>query len=351
MDSLTQITLGASVAVAVSGRRIGHLKAACWGGLIGTLPDLDALVDLGDPILNMIRHRAESHAILYLSLVSPVLAWIMARFPGNHQRNTTGPTFRNLLLMVWLVLMTHIAIDFLTVYGTQLARPFSDEPFGMGSVFIIDPIYTTSLLAGLIGAIVRPGAPGRRWNAMGLAIGGVYLCAGLMIQQHVTSLARNAMPAGADGAKLLVNAAPLNTVLWRLLAVTPEHYYEGWYSILDTSPHISWEKFDRGRSWIDMHHDHLHVQRIARFSKGFFSMHETNGRLFITDLRLGLEPAYSFRFDLTEARAEPPAGGRSLPPRLERTRPDLAAGLPWLWQRMLGRTEQSFHAHTATRPP
>ena len=351
MDSLTQITLGASVAVAVSGRRIGHLKAACWGGLIGTLPDLDALVDLGDPILNMIRHRAESHAILYLSLVSPIFAWIMARVHRNRQGDMNGPDFRNFLLMVWLVLMTHIALDFLTIYGTQLARPFSDEPFGMGSVFIIDPIYTTSLLLGVIAAIICTGASGRRWNAAGLAIGGVYLCAGLIIQQHVTGVAGNSMPSGANDAKLLVNAAPLNTVLWRLLAVTPEHYYEGWYSILDNSPRISWERFDRGASWIAAHHENLHVQRIASFSKGFFSMHETNGQLFITDLRLGLEPAYSFRFDLTEAIGEPPVVGRTAVPRLERKRPNLAEGLPWLWQRMLGRTAQSFHRHTATRPP
>lgn len=350
MDSLTQITLGASVAVAVSGRRMGHLRAACWGGLIGTLPDLDALIDLGDPILNMIRHRAESHAVAYLSLASPLLAWGVHRL-GQNRSALQRAGFGNCLLMVWLVLMTHVAIDFLTIYGTQLARPFSDEPFGMGSVFIIDPIYTLSLLSGLFAALIRRTETGRRWNMGGIAIGTTYLAVGLFVQQHVTGVARASMPQGADDAKLLVNAAPLNTVLWRLLAVTPEHYYEGWYSILDSSPHITWERFDRGASWIAAHHDHLHVQRIAGFSKGFFSMHEESGRLYITDLRLGLEPAYSFRFDLTDAIQDPPVDGRTAPPVLRRQRPELAEGLPWLWQRMLGHSRESFHGYRATQPP
>ena len=43
MDSLTQIALGAAVGTAVLGRRAGP-RAAAWGALCGTLPDLDVLV-------------------------------------------------------------------------------------------------------------------------------------------------------------------------------------------------------------------------------------------------------------------------------------------------------------------
>ena len=63
MDSLSQFALGAAVSVAVMGRRTAVWKAALWGGVLGTLPDLDALIDHGDPVLNMVLHRAETHAL------------------------------------------------------------------------------------------------------------------------------------------------------------------------------------------------------------------------------------------------------------------------------------------------
>ncbi|MEZ7816091.1 MAG: metal-dependent hydrolase, partial [Burkholderiaceae bacterium] len=44
MDSVTQILLGASISVAVMGRRTAVWKAALWGGVAGLLPDLDVLL-------------------------------------------------------------------------------------------------------------------------------------------------------------------------------------------------------------------------------------------------------------------------------------------------------------------
>ncbi len=63
MDSLSQIALGAAVGMAAMGRRTALWKAALWGGVCGTLPDLDAFIDHGDPVRNMTFHRAESHAL------------------------------------------------------------------------------------------------------------------------------------------------------------------------------------------------------------------------------------------------------------------------------------------------
>ncbi len=82
MDSLTQITLGAAVGVAVMGRRTAVWKAALWGGIAGTLPDLDVFVDHGDAVLNMVRHRGESHSFFYLTLF--FAAARLAGRPGIH---------------------------------------------------------------------------------------------------------------------------------------------------------------------------------------------------------------------------------------------------------------------------
>ena len=78
---------------------------------------------------------------------------------------------------------------------------------------------------------------------------------------------------------------------------------------------------------------HALVDRVARFSHGFFTMSEAEGEVFITDLRMGHEPTYSFHFNLGTS-AELASGQRATTQRWQR--PDLTTALPWLWARMWG---------------
>lgn len=75
MDSLSQIALGAAVSIAVFRRRQPLWQSAALGAVLGTLPDLDVLIQHGDPISDMTLHRTESHSLFYLTLLSPLLAW------------------------------------------------------------------------------------------------------------------------------------------------------------------------------------------------------------------------------------------------------------------------------------
>ena len=52
MDSVTQAVLGGAVSYTVLGRRLGK-RAALYGIILGTLPDLDVLIDFGGPIENI----------------------------------------------------------------------------------------------------------------------------------------------------------------------------------------------------------------------------------------------------------------------------------------------------------
>ena len=76
----------------------------------------------------------------------------------------------------------------MTVYGTQLLLPFSDYPVGVGSVFIIDPLYTLPLIVGILGWLWlrhRDPARAQRWNATGLALSTLYLGWTVAAQAHV----------------------------------------------------------------------------------------------------------------------------------------------------------------------
>jgi inner membrane protein len=332
MDSLSQLALGAAVGVAVMGRRTAVWKAALWGGVCGTLPDLDALVDFGDPVLNMVLHRSDTHALLWLALLSPALGALVARLHGERAQ------WRHWSLAVALALLTHPLLDAVTIYGTQLLRPFTDEPVGLGSLFIIDPAYTLPLLVGVIVALVRRNAGGWRWNLGGLALSTAYIAWSAAAQLHVKDVAREALARqGLPAAQLFVTPTPFNTVLWRVVALDGTHVHEGFWGFLDGRREIVFERYPQGTALLQQldggPHANDRLQRIVRFSDGFYRLREVDGRLQVADLRMGQHPNFVFEFAV--ARREG-ASLVAMPPEEAGGRGDFGPALDWLGRRIRG---------------
>ena len=293
MDSLTQVTLGAAVGTAVLGRRIGY-RAALWGGICGTLPDLDVFVPFGDPVADFTYHRSFSHSLLVLTALTPLLVWLIIRIHPQ-----TAVYKRQWFWLVWLALITHSLLDSLTIYGTQVLWPLLDTPVGIGSIFIIDPLYTVPLLVGVLGALLlwRKPARGARLNLWGLGLSTLYLGWSLVAQQIVTEQARTALAQQNIGyERLLATPAPFNTVLWRIVAMNKNHYHEGYYSLLDQHTNISFHEYPSQESLLEPLASHWPVERLRWFSKGFYKVSENNGKIIMSDLRMGLEPDYVFAF-------------------------------------------------------
>lgn len=337
MDSLSQLALGGAISIAVMGRRTAIWKAALWGSVAGTMPDLDALVDFGDVVSNMVYHRAESHGLFYLTLLAPLLAWSVSRIHGQRD------LFTRWWLALWLVLFTHPLLDYFTVYGTQLLQPFSSYPFGLGSMFIIDPLYTLPLVIGVAAALIIRQPSGLRWNTVALTFSCLYLGWSVAAQQLVKSVVRENLAArGITGAKALVTPAPLNTVLWRVVVMRPGGYEEGFYSLLDADRRIKFDAFPNNDKLTGDLATNPNVQRLAAFTHGFFSMQQQSGQAVLTDLRMGQEPNYVFSFAVAE---QPPgiastAGTantwQTITPVTVGTRSNTRELLRWLWPRMLG---------------
>jgi inner membrane protein len=329
MDSVSQIALGAAVGVATMGRRTAVWKAALWGAVAGTLPDLDVFVDHGDPIRNMVLHRAETHAPFWLTLFSLPFAAVVARLHGE------WALWRRWWLAIWLALVTHPLLDAFTVYGTQLGLPFADHPFGVGSVFIIDPLYTLPLLVGAGWALATRGAGrGLAANALGLLLSTAYLGWGVAAQQQVSRLASASLAAqGIVAERVLVTPTAFNSLLWRVVAVSGEHYHEGFYSLLDDMPRIGFDRFERGTALAGELQGIEGAQRIVAFSKGFFKLQQVGARVLITDLRMGQEPAYIFSFVVAERQSA--AVALAVPEQVG-ARIDIGRALPWLWRRIGG---------------
>jgi inner membrane protein len=325
MDSISQIALGAAVSVAVMGRRTALWKSAAWGAVAGTLPDLDVFIDHGDAIANMVLHRAETHALFWLTLFSVPLAALVARLHGE------WAVWQRWWLAVWLALITHPLLDAMTVYGTQLALPWSNHPFAVGSVFIIDPLYTLPLVAG---TGITLATTRLRANTLGLVLSTAYLAWGFGAQQHVGRVARDALTRqGIAAERVLVTPSAFNTIAWRVVVMQRDHYLEGFYSLLDKERTIAFDRFERGAA-LEADVSGFHgYQRIRDFSRGFYALRQQGPRVLITDLRMGQEPAYTFSF----AIAERASAATALPvPEQVSTRPDLGRVMPWLWRRIGG---------------
>ena len=326
MDSLTQLTLGAAVAVATLGTKPGSkVKVALTGAVLGTLPDLDVLIDYGDVVSNMVLHRTESHALFYQTLASPLLAWLAALCCQQRQY------YWHWLLATWLILVTHTGIDAMTVYGTQFGLPFTNTPFGVGSVFIIDPLYTLPLLLGVASYLGLSSARGYRLNLIALLLSSAYLLWSVAVQSYVSNIAKHsARQQLHDYQQMLVTPAPLNTLLWRIVVMTDSGYAEGFYSLFDQSPHITFTQVPQDQTLIQQYATLKAVAQVRWFSRGFYALARQGDSLLLTDLRMGQEGSYAFQFKLDP--------NNQLPPVLLPMQRNTALALPWLWQRMWGTT-------------
>src|SRR5688572_26407350 len=110
MDSLTQIVLGAACGEAVAGRKMGA-KAAFWGAIAGTIPDLDVFLRFFyDPFDAALVHRGFSHSLLFALLAGPAFGWLCYRIYKKRYE------LRTWILLWFLAIVTHPILDMFTNY-------------------------------------------------------------------------------------------------------------------------------------------------------------------------------------------------------------------------------------------
>ncbi len=200
------------------------------------LPDADVVFRLAGPDAFVFSHRGLSHSLLVLLLLPPLLALGLRRWLGLGLGTAWG-------LMAACV-GSHLALDVLTSWGTQLLAPFSPIRFALDWVFIVDPAMLSLLAFGVVygrtsGRRHRDRRRGAQW---GFGLLGAYLVLAASAHGAATRLIRRevmkatpAAPAGGTfpgssyrpaplqaGPSFQVEAvpAPLAPLLWNGLAVT-----------------------------------------------------------------------------------------------------------------------------------
>ncbi len=297
MDSLTQVAFGAAVAEATIGRKVGN-KAILWGAIAGTLPDLDVFVPLGDAVRDFTYHRSASHSLFVLALAAPLLAWLITKIhPGTREHRGRWT------LAMLLVLLSHPLLDSFTAYGTQILWPFSDSPVAWSTIFIIDPLYTLPLLIGVVAALVvtRETDRGHRIARFGLIASTAYLAwtvaAKLVVEARIEAALER---QGIAHERIFTVPAPFNSLLWRAVVRDADGYYEAYYSVFDGAVEPRFDYFPSEESLLAGLEKHWPVTRLQWFSRGFYSVRQIDDAVVISDLRMGVEPNYVFRFKVAD---------------------------------------------------
>jgi inner membrane protein len=335
MDSLSQIVLGSALAAAIA--PAGHRRAALLAGAaLGTLPDLDALVIpllTRDPVDLMTWHRSVSHSLFVLPVLATLIWWLFRRFGLRAGKGRVAEAPARWFWAIQLALVTHPVLDAFTVYGTQLWWPIPVSPTMWSSVFIIDPLYTLWLLVACVVAwVARERLLAQRALVAALVLSSAYLGWSLVAKHQVDRAADDALAAmGLADAPRFSVPMPFNTLLWRVVAMTPDGYVEGERSLVaDRGP----MRFRAHASDVDAMRavaDVPAVQRLRWFNQGFMKARVVDGRVMVSDLRMGLEPDYIFNFAVAERDGD---RWRAIPPQQLQWPWNAAGRLRGVWARI-----------------
>jgi inner membrane protein len=285
LDSLTQIILGAAVAEAVAGKKMGN-KAAMWGAIAGTIPDLDVfLMQFYHPIDAALMHRGFSHSILFAVIMGPILGWLIHKLYKQRYDQKTW------MWLFFLSIITHPMLDVFTNYGTEFLWPFSTR-LTFNTVFVIDPLYTVPFMICLLVALFmkRENPKRRKWNLFGIYYSSAYLLWGVIVKLIILSNSTDYFAVNnLKTRNAMVTPMPLTSFYWMVLMEDNENYYVGYKSLfynfkasdIDTLPKI--KKPIENLKWVGKNYSN----QLDFISNGYYTTEKIGDTVMFYDLRFG----------------------------------------------------------------
>ena len=140
-------------------------RTALWTCVAAAeFPDIDVVMGFWGRDVFFRFHRSFTHSAVMLPVWAALIAWTFWELSGR----------KNFRLLWWAAvagLASHLVLDWLTNYGTELFWPLSTARLALSWVFIVDVYVWAILLVGLVAAIWTQ----REWAArMTLGVVGAY---------------------------------------------------------------------------------------------------------------------------------------------------------------------------------
>ena len=308
MDPLTQASLGAAVAVAVSSR--GQTRwAALIGAVAGAAPDLDVLIrSASDPLLSLQYHRHFTHALISAPLIGLCIAVLFKLLLCRSK-----VTFREWALYAVLVALTHGLLDACTSYGTLLYWPFSHYRESWDLISVIDPLFTLPLAFLTLFAFAwrRP-----RFAQVALVFCAVYFGFCGIQRFKATQVAQQlAIERGHQPEQYSIRPSFGNVLLWRMIYQFEGRYYVDAVRIAPgTEPRLyegeSVEQFTLADAAARVAPESVlgrDIERFRFFSQGYLYQHPSEADV-VGDIRYAMwpdsvVPLWGIRIDPAQADA------------------------------------------------
>ena len=302
MDSFTQIALGIAVAEVCAGKKLKN-KTFLYGAVLGTLPDLDVVIGLFlNPVDAILIHRGISHSLFLFLFLSPFLGWIISKIEKDKI------AFLQSTYMVFWCLLTHVLLDMFTSWGTQLLWPL-EHRFAFKTIFVIDPLYTVSLLIFLVLIWKTKDTILRKKHAIrGLAISSSYLLLSCVLKVFALSQFENALAKqNISFREIIVKPTAFNLILWNANVSTAQNYLLADYSLFDTKP-IVFKAYSKNKILEYKLKGNLDFKKLKIASEGWYIISETENKLYFNDLRFGLltddakNPQFAFSYQFVKKK-------------------------------------------------
>jgi inner membrane protein len=157
MDIVTHGLVGALVARTVRPRTPWPGVVAAVGG--GLAPDLDVIARFWDPMATITVHRTMTHSFVGGLLLAGVIAAVS-------KLGVRRLSFAALAAFAYVGVLSHVGLDLLNPFGTAVLWPLTPWRFGLGWLYVIDPVVTGLVVVALVlaawGTAYRAAIP--RWT-------------------------------------------------------------------------------------------------------------------------------------------------------------------------------------------
>jgi inner membrane protein len=285
MDTLTHIVLGACIGEAIAGKQIGK-KALVLGAIAQNIPDIDFVASFWLPTsADLLAHRGFTHSILFALLLTPLLAMRSQRLSGKG-----GMTLRRWIYFWGIQIFVHIFIDAFNAYGTGWFEPFSHYRVSFNTMFVADVLFMIppAIACMMLVILKAKNAKRKLWAWIGLGCCSLYLLYGIankMIIDHF--LQHDLQNEHKQVRRFITTPTPLNNMLWYIIAENDSGYYIGYRSVFDRSKSIDFHYAYRNDALLRSANNKTDLDRLLRFSEGYYTAQMWHDTLVFNDLRFG----------------------------------------------------------------